>query len=89
MSNAEIFFKVGLMGFSFILFAISAISYKRIKSQRLLFVTIAFAIFFVKGLLLTMGIFSESVGDMFNSSIEVIILDFVILIMLYLGIAKK
>ncbi len=77
------------MGFSLLLFVISAISYKRIRSQRLLFVSMAFCIFFVKGLVLTIGIFSEGVADMFNASIEVIILDFAILILLYLGIAKK
>ncbi|MCK5037582.1 MAG: hypothetical protein KAS16_00650 [Thermoplasmata archaeon] len=87
MSNAEIFFKVGLMGFSLILFVISAISWKRIRSQRLLFVTLAFCLFFIKGLILTVGIFYENVG--FEMSTEAIMLDFAILILLYLGIAKK
>ena len=87
--NIEIFFKVGLMGFSFLLFAIAGISYKRIRSQRLLFVSIAFAIFFVKGLLLTMGIFMTPQPDWLEISIHLIILDFAILIMLYMGIAKR
>ena len=89
MSNVEIFFKVGLMGFSLLLFAISAISYKRIGSQRLLFVCIAFAIFFVKGLVLTLGIFIGAVDEWFSASIQLIILDFLIMILLYLGIAKR
>ena len=87
MSNAEIFFKVGLMGFSLILFAISTISWKRIRSQRLLFVTLAFCLFFIKGLVLTVGIFYDNIG--FEMSTEAIMLDFAIMILLYLGIAKK
>ena len=87
--NVEIFFKVGLMGFSFLLFAISAISYNRIRSQRLLFVSIAFGIFFVKGLLLTIGIFMIPRPDWLEISIHLIVLDFLIMIMLYLGIAKR
>ncbi len=75
------------MGFSLILFAISAISWKRIRSQRLLFVTLAFCLFFIKGLILTVGIFYENMG--FQMSMEAIILDFAIMILLYLGIAKK
>lgn len=87
MSNAEIFFKVGLMGFSLLLFVISAVSYKRIRSQRLLFVTLAFCLFFIKGLILTAGIFMDGIG--FEMSTEAIMLDFAIMILLYLGIAKK
>lgn len=87
--NVEIFFKVGLMGFSLLLFAISAISYKRIKSQRLLFVSVAFGIFFFKGLMLTAGIFMTPTPDWLEISIHLIIIDFAILIMLYLGIAKR
>lgn len=87
--NVEIFFKVGLAGFSFLLFAISAISWKRVGSQRLLFVSIAFSIFFVKGLLLTAGIFMIPTPGWLEISIHLIIIDFAILIMLYLGIAKR
>ncbi len=89
MSNVEIFFKVGLMGFSLLLFAISAISYKRIGSQRLLFVCIAFGIFAVKGLLLTAGIFMSPTPEWLEAPIQLIILDFLIMILLYLGIAKR
>ena len=89
MDNLEIFFRVALLGFSLILFVISAVTYKRIESRRLLLVSLAFAMFFVKGLLLTVGLFVEGVGDLFDSSMLVTMLDFVIMAFLYLSVVKK
>jgi len=56
MDNLELFFTVALMGFSLILFVISAITYKRVKSTRLLLVSAAFGLFFIKGLALAAGL---------------------------------
>ena len=89
MDNLELFFTMALMGFSLILFVISAITYRRVKSTRLLLVSAAFGIFFVKGLLLMVGLFSDAVGDVFAASIWVIILDFGIMAFLYLSVAKR
>ena len=89
MDDLEIFFRVALLGFSLILFAISAVTYKRIGSRRLLLVSLAFAMFFVKGLLLTLGLFVDSIGDNFDSSMLVTMLDFAIMAFLYLSVVKK
>ncbi len=89
MDNLEIFFRVALLGFSLILFAISAVTYKRIGSRRLLLVSLAFAMFFVKGLLLTLGLFVDSIGDNFGSSVLVTMVDFAIMAFLYLSVVKK
>lgn len=89
MDNLELFFTMALMGFSLILFVISAITYKRVKSIRLLLVSAAFGIFFVKGLLLMVGLFSDAVSDVFAASIWIIILDFGIMAFLYLSVAKR
>ncbi|MCI0480446.1 MAG: hypothetical protein L0213_02520 [Candidatus Dadabacteria bacterium] len=89
MDNIDIFLRAALTGFSLLLFLVSAVTYWRIRSQRLLFVCLAFALFFVKGLLLTVGIFSSSVNEMFAVSTQVILLDFAIMMFLYLGIAKR
>ena len=89
MDNLEIFFRVALLGFSLILFVISAVTYKRIESRRLLLVSLAFAMFFVKGLLLTVGLFVDSIGELFDSSMLVTMLDFVIMAFLYLSVVKK
>ncbi len=89
MDNLEIFFRVALLGFSLILFAISAVTYKRIGRRRLLLVSLAFAMFFVKGLLLTLGLFIDSIGDIFDSSVLVTMVDFAIMAFLYLSVVKK
>ena len=83
------FFRVALLGFSLILFVISAVTYKRIGSRRLLLVSLAFAMFFVKGLLLTLGLFVDGIGDNFDSSMLVTMLDFAIMAFLYLSVVKK
>jgi hypothetical protein len=89
MDNLDMFFRVALLGFSLILFVISAVTYKRIGSKRLLLVSLAFAMFFVKGLLLTLGFFVDSIGDNFDSSMLVTMLDFAIMAFLYLSVVKK
>jgi hypothetical protein len=89
MDNLEIFFRVALLGFSLILFVISAVTYKRIGRRRLLLVSLAFAMFFVKGLLLTMGMFIDSIGGVFDSTVLVTMVDFAIMAFLYLSVVKK
>lgn len=89
MDKIEVFLRVALMGFSLLLFAVSAISYYRVKNNRLLFIMLAFAAFFVKGLVLTLGIFCSCAAGTFSASVQVIALDFLILALIYLGIAKR
>jgi hypothetical protein len=89
MDNLKLFFGVALLGFSLILFVISAVTYKRIGSRRLLLVSLAFAMFFVKGLLLTVGLFVDAVGDVFSSPVLVTMVDFAIMAFLYLSVVKK
>lgn len=89
MNNLELFFTVALMGFSLILFVISAIAYKRIGSPRLMLVSLAFCIFFVKGFLLTLGLFVDAVSEVIYSSVWIIILDFGIMAFLYLSVVKR
>ena len=89
MNNLEIFFRVALMGFSLILFVISAITYRRVQRTKLLLVSLAFALFFVKGLMLTLALFIDSVGDVFHASVLVTMLDFGIMVFLYFSVVKK
>lgn len=89
MNNLEIFFRVALMGFSLILFVISAITYRRVQRTRLLLVSLAFALFFIKGLMLTLALFIGSIGDVFQSSVLVTMLDFGIMVFLYFSVVKK
>ena len=89
MNNLEIFFRVALMGFSLILFVISAITYRRVQRTRLLLVSLAFALFFIKGLMLTLGLFIDSIGDVFHASVLTTMLDFGIMVFLYFSVVKK
>jgi len=89
MNNLELFLSVALTGFSLILFVISAITYRRVQRTKLLFVSLAFALFLVKGLMLTLGLFIDSIGDVFRSSVLVIMLDFGIMVFLYFSVVKK
>ncbi|MBA3046280.1 MAG: hypothetical protein KKH41_00035 [Candidatus Thermoplasmatota archaeon] len=89
MDNLKLFFGVALLGFSLILFVISAITYHRIGSRRLLLVSAAFGMFLVKGLLLTLGLFIAGIGDIFSTSVLVTIVDFAIMAFLYLSVVKK
>lgn len=89
MDNIELFFTVALMGFSLILFVISAITYTRVRSTKLMLVSAAFGIFFVKGLVLTLGLFIADIYNVFHATILLTIIDFGILAFLYLGVAKR
>jgi len=89
VDNLKLFFGVALLGFSLILFAVSAVTYRRVGSRRLLLVSLAFAMFFVKGLLLTVGLFADSLGDAFGSTVLVTMVDFAIMAFLYLSVVKK
>jgi hypothetical protein len=89
MDTVEVFLRVALMGFSLLLLLTSAVSYARVRNSRLLFISLAFAFFFVKGLVLSLAIVVDSVAKTFSASVYVIALDFVILALIYLGIAKR
>ena len=89
MDTVEVFLRVALMGFSLLLFITSVVSYVRVRNNRLLFISMAFAVFFVKGLVLSIAIFADSVNTVFSASEQLILLDFVILALIYLGIVKR
>ena len=69
-----------------VLFVITLIAYKRDKRKRLLYVSIAFFLFAVKGFLLTAEMFFPQAGwtDLIAS-----LLDFAILSSFFVGLLKK
>jgi len=89
MDTIEVFLRVALMGFSLLLFITSVVSYMRVRNNRLIFISLAFAFFFAKGLVLSLAIFMDSVNSAFSASMQLILLDFVILALIYLGIVKR
>jgi hypothetical protein len=89
MNGIEVFLKIAIMGLGFLLFIIMIMAYSRVKNTKLLFATVAFFLFFIKGLLLTLGLVSVYFFKTFPTTIEISLIDFLILILLYFGIAKK
>lgn len=89
MGNLEIFLRVCLMGFSLLLLITSIISYVKVKNTKLLFVSLAFLGFFIKGLLLTLAVLIGSFKEPFGASMAILVLDFAILIMIYIAVVKK
>ncbi len=88
LGEVETFFRVALMGFAFILALLMGVATYRVKSVKLLLVTLGFLIFFAKGVLLTLGIFLTDLAEAFQTSSEVIILDFALLLLIYAGMVK-
>ena len=81
MDDPEIWLRAWVTVFAFLLMAVSLISYRRMRSNRLLLVSVVFCIFFVKGVILTLGIFMESADDIataywFNSGFDLAVLLF-------------
>jgi len=81
MDEIAMFLSVLISGFSLLLFIVSIVAYKRLRAIKLLFIGIAFFIFLIKGVLLSL--------EFITQDIYAIIIDFIILILLYLATAKK
>ena len=74
--------------FSFGMFVMSLFSYRDFKSTKLVFVSIAFFVFFIKGIVQSASVFYESLSAL-NPSFIIELFDFVILIFLYVATLKK
>ena len=82
------FLRAWIMIFALILFIVSIFAYYRTRSKRVLFVSSAFAIFFVKGIILSLGLVNSDIESMYNSGLGNM-LDLLILILLAATILKK
>ncbi len=84
----EAFLTILLAGLSFLLFVVSILSYRRVKSVKILFVSIAFLLFFIKALVLLVSVISNT-WEEFGMRWELLLLDVIVIVMLYLSIARK
>lgn len=82
------FLRVALLGFALLLTLLMAITVYRVRSVKLLLVTLGFLGFALKGLFLTLGLFFPSFARGFGVPPEVLLLDFAILVFLYAGMVK-
>jgi hypothetical protein len=81
----EIFLAGCIVGFSVLLFVTSLISYSRLRHARFAYVAVAFLMFLVKGILSLAGELSGSP----TVSLEMLVIDLLILLFLYLAVAKR
>lgn len=88
LTDVEPFFRVALMGFALVLMLLTGVAARRAGSVKLLLVAAGFLVFFVKGLILTLGLFLASFNQAFWVSPELILIDFLILALIYAGMAK-
>ncbi len=75
--------------FSVGLLVVSIASYRKYKNLKLLFVSLVFFIFLIKGILLSLGLFYEEIEVLTNTSTYIGLFDLVILIMLFLATLKR
>ena len=77
------------------LLIIAGLSYRRTKNQKILVITIAFACFFIKGVILSIGLYvgmlsSDSLPPSFVIPFDfLLLLDFLILLLLYFAVFKR
>ena len=88
MSDLENFLIAWITIFALVLFIVAVITYKRTKHPRLGIICAAFAIFFIKGILLTWALMQGDLHEPYILNIN-IILDFIILLFLSASILKK
>ncbi len=81
--------------FSAVLFVIGILSYKRTKARKVLFITVGFGLFLLKGLVTAIGLYTPLIADFVipNSAVIpfdiLLALDLGILVILYLALFKK
>jgi hypothetical protein len=88
MDDAANFLRAWIMIFAFILLIVSLYAYQRTRNKRVLFVSFAFAIFFVKGIILSIGLINQDIESLYSSGLGDL-LDLLILILLAATILKK
>ena len=74
--------------FSLGMLIVSLLSYRKYKNIKLIFVSSAFLIFFIKGIILSLSLFYEEMA-VINSSTYTGILDLIILILLFMATLKR
>ena len=73
--------------FALAIMVISALSYRRSRSRKVLLVTCAFGLFFIKGLILSFGLLAQV--DWMSLTIYSIMLDTIILLILFSAIIVR
>ena len=88
MEIGSIFLNACITILSLGLFLLSLASYRKYKNLRLIFTTVAFFVFFMKGIVLSLGLFYEEMAVV-NVSIYLGLFDVAILALLFIATLKR
>ena len=70
------------------LFVVSLLSYRKYKNSKLIFVSLIFLIFLIKGIMLSFSLFNEQIASALSNS-YVGLFDLVVLILLFIATLKR
>ena len=70
------------------LFVVSMVSYRKYNNKKLLFVSLVFVIFVIKGIMLSLSLFNAEFADFMSNPI-IGLFDLVILILLFMATLKR
>jgi len=87
MSVLDLFISASITVLSLGLFILSILGYLKRKNTKMIFVSLVFLVFLVKGIILSLGVFSSEI-IVLNSSFNPWIFDLVVLVLLYVTSLK-
>jgi len=88
METVSIVLDAGITIFALGLLLVSLFSYRKFKNSKLIFVILVFLIFFVKGLVLSFGLFNNQMLNVIsNPYFE--LFDLIILVLLFVATLKR
>ncbi len=70
------------------MFIVSVLSYRKFKNMKLLFVSLAFFVFFLKGLIESLSLFTKEIA-VIDSSVTLKLFDLCILMLLFVATLKR
>jgi hypothetical protein len=74
--------------FSLGMFLVSALSYRKFRNKKLIFVSVAFFVFFLKGVIQSIGLFSAAL-EFLNTDVNMKVFDLIILLFLFIATLKR
>ena len=84
----DIVLSAGITVISLGMFVVSILSYKKFKNMKLLFVSLAFFVFFLKGLIESLSLFMKDIA-VIDSSVSLKLFDLFILLLLFVATLKR
>ena len=70
------------------LFIVSALSYRKYKNKKLIFVSLIFLVFLIKGIMLSLSLFNLQMVSI-NNNPYIGLFDFLILVLLFIATLKR